>query len=327
MKPTSRFFAVATLAAVVFAGCNGGDDEKQIDYFEALRNNPDANRNAWYSATAELCGEGEPRPGCNFRYDGNKINLAADPYRSDLQIQLTRSPYTDSYVSTDRVWDSCASGSWPDNCVGGYVTETSVNTFTNYNIFLITPDGRVFSSRDWGLNARFYSDALKGWNIEPVVNSRVNDLRITSPTGVQYNYEGRALNSVLLAGGSEDGDDLLGSVSEQKEDQVKGFAEVLSSKFQLEADVAEKAARALSDWSDIGSRRARTAADFAAFSKNVYGIEMKQVDDVILLAKKGELAKAQAKADSLVGQAAKNWKTSPETMKEVLKFFYGNYLN
>ncbi|MGE3973811.1 MAG: hypothetical protein AB7F59_04715 [Bdellovibrionales bacterium] len=326
----SSFVALAMLAVACEGGGGGGSTPPKVDPFDALRNNPDVNKNAWFNSMAQICSEGEPRPGCNFRYDGSRITLQADPHYSKLDgFTFSRVAYTDSKTvqRSRQVWDSCDYVDWDGYCVGGYDTEyyTDVETFTNYMVYVNTPDNRIYNVKDWGLNSRFYADKLNGWSFEHRSSGDINDIAILSPTGVKYSYAGNALNAAQVAGGTT-GKDVMGSIAEQRADQVKGISEVLQAKFSLDADVSEQAAASLVDWSEIGSKRARTHADMAAFSKRVYGIELGRIEDVALMARDGKMELALKEMDSLVGEAAQNWRTSPETMREVLNFFYGNVM-
>jgi hypothetical protein len=324
---------VVALSTACESGGGGGGGGKK-DPFEAIRNNPDVNKTAWYNSMAQVCSEGEPRPACNFRYDGSKITLQADPQIEKMAgFTFTRVSYNDSRrVRKEReYYDDCKYVDVWGDCSGGYVTEYYYDTesFTNYMVYVNTPDGRIYNVRDWGLNSRFYTDKLGGWSFEHRsrgTNSDINDITILSPTGIKYAYDGSALNAAKLAGGTN-GNDVVGSIAEQRADQMKGISEVLQAKFALDADVSEQAAASLVDWSEIGSKRARTHSDMAAFSKRVYGIELGKIEDVALLARDGKAELALKEMDSLVGEAAANWRTSPETMREVLNFFYGNLMD
>jgi hypothetical protein len=322
-------FALVGLAAA----CKSGDGGTK-DPFEALRNNPDVNKNAWYNSMAQVCSEGEPRPGCTFKYDGTKVTLSQDPTYAQLDgFTVTRTGFIDHRVRTgsEEVYDQCAYRDSSGFCIAGYITRyySFTETFTNYNVFVETPDGRFVNVKDWGLLGRPYADQLGGWSFEHRLagsTSDVNDVAIISPAGIRYSFDGNALNAAQLSGGAG-GNDVVGSAAEIRADQVKGISEVLQAKFSLDADVSVKAAASLVDWSEIGSKRARTHADMAAFSKRVYGIELGRIEDVALLARDGKAELALKEMDSLVGEAASNWKTSPETMREVLNFFYGNLMN
>ncbi|MGE3973812.1 MAG: hypothetical protein AB7F59_04720 [Bdellovibrionales bacterium] len=319
------------MLAFVMTACNGGGGGSSTpDYFAALRNNPDANKTAFYNSMAQMCSEGEPaRPGCNFKYDGSKISLGEDPAYTTLNgFTFVRSSFTDKRyrVGETEEWDHCAYRDIDGVCQAGYVRReyAYTETFTNYNVFVNTPDGRQFNVKDWGLVSGSYS--LNGWSFQHRLAGSftdVNDITILSPSGVKYAYDGSALNAAQAVG-STNGKDVMGTVAEQRADQVKGISEVLQAKFSLDADVSEQAAASLVDWSEIGSKRARTHADMAAFSKRVYGIELGRIEDVALLARDGKTELALKEMDSLVGEAAQNWRTSPETMREVLNFFYGN---
>ncbi|MGE3973809.1 MAG: hypothetical protein AB7F59_04705 [Bdellovibrionales bacterium] len=326
--------------ALIMSACNGGGGSgggsaPKVDPFDVLRNNPDVNKNAWFNSMAQICSEGEPRPGCNFKYDGSKINLQTDPHYSKLNgFSFSFKTFQDTRLKTEiqNEWDPCARVV-QSVCEGGFVERVHeyIETFTNYEHYVKTPDGREINVRDWHLSKTFYENQLGGWNFgwrttQPGNVNTLNDMFMRSPSGVEYGYNGTALNLARATGGQQ-GQDVMGTIAEQRADQVKGISEVLQAKFSLDADVSEQAAASLVDWSEIGSKRARTHADMAAFSKRVYGIELGRIEDVALMARDGKTELALKEMDSLVGEAAQNWRTSPETMREVLGFFYGSLMN
>ncbi|MGE3973810.1 MAG: hypothetical protein AB7F59_04710 [Bdellovibrionales bacterium] len=314
MKTLLRI-SLMTATAFAMTACNGGGGGSTPDYFSTIRNSPDVNKNAWYNSMAQICSEGEPRPGCNFKYDGSKVTKGEDPFIDRLNggFLIEREPYTATR--------------WNESCdFDGYCTDTS-ETYTNYRYFVHIPGGGRYTMADWTrYQQQNFAKELGGWIFAgrtTGVHFDVSDVTITSPSGMKYGYDGVAINAARTAGGQQ-GQDVMGTIAEVRADQVKGISEVLQAKFSLDADVSEQAAASLVDWSEIGSKRARTHADMAAFSKRVYGIELGRIEDVALLARDGKTELALKEMDSLVGEAAQNWRTSPETMREVLNYFYGN---
>lgn len=44
------------------------------------------NNNSWYTATGDVCGQGMPRPGCDFYSNGSRIVMYADPYYTQAAV-------------------------------------------------------------------------------------------------------------------------------------------------------------------------------------------------------------------------------------------------
>lgn len=60
---------------------------------------------AWYDVYGYNCGSGQPRPGCNFYWDGSKVVDSADPYfYTSYNVQYDYWYYTDSYGYSRSYW-------------------------------------------------------------------------------------------------------------------------------------------------------------------------------------------------------------------------------
>ncbi|HRK07089.1 MAG TPA: hypothetical protein PLZ57_04920 [Pseudobdellovibrionaceae bacterium] len=135
-----------------------------------------------------------------------------------------------------------------------------------------------------------------------------------SPNGIIYDDFGDALNET-----DGQGRDFAADVAELEQNAVKTAGEFFAAKYQLDAATGMKVARALNDWATIGKDRARTERDIADFTQRLYGVDFNKVKGALAEAMKGERGEMEA----LVDQAATNWSTTPETMKEILKTWYG----
>lgn len=136
-----------------------------------------------------------------------------------------------------------------------------------------------------------------------------------SNNGIIYDDWGDALND---ADGK--GRDFAADVAQQEKNVVKSAGEFFAAKYQLDAETGMKVARILNDYATIGKQRARTEKDIADFTQRLYGVDFNKVKGALTEAMKGD----KGPMDALVDEAATNWSTSPETMKEILKTWYGN---
>jgi hypothetical protein len=135
-----------------------------------------------------------------------------------------------------------------------------------------------------------------------------------APNGIIYDDWGDALNDESGAGR-----DFAADVANQEQNIVKTAGEHFAAKYQLDAATGLKVAKVLHDWATLGKDRARTEADIADFTTRLYGVDFNKV--------KGALAEAMAgdkdAMNAVVDEAAANWMTSPETVKDVLRQWYG----
>ncbi len=145
-------------------------------------------------------------------------------------------------------------------------------------------------------------------------SSRYEGWAFLSPNGILYDYYGDALNDDTAKGRDHGAD-----VAQQEINIVKTAGEFFAAKYQLDAAVGIKVAKIVHDYAMLGKSRARTTADFADFSQRLYGQDLNKVQKVLLEAKAGR----RAGLESVIQEAAANWSTTPETMKEILKVWYG----
>lgn len=93
MKQNVRFAIAAAVAiSLMVAGSScrrrGGANPPPIDPYY----------NVWYDVYGHRCGNNTPMPGCNFYYNGNKIQDAQDPYFGNKLLEYSSNwTYTDSY--------------------------------------------------------------------------------------------------------------------------------------------------------------------------------------------------------------------------------------
>lgn len=139
-----------------------------------------------------------------------------------------------------------------------------------------------------------------------------------SPNGIIYDDWGDALNNQ-----DGKGRDFEADVAKAEKNVVMKAAQHFQAKYELTADTSMKVARILHDWAKIGKDRARTEKDIADFTQRLYGIDLNQVKNALAEVQKGE----KKAFENLVDETATNWGTTPETMKEILKTWYGDQLD
>ncbi len=137
-----------------------------------------------------------------------------------------------------------------------------------------------------------------------------------SPSGIIYTTGGFAINATE----PQMGRDLIAAISENEEAMIQKAGLRLAERFSLEDKVAVKVARTLNDWALLGFSRERTAADLADFTQRLYGIDFNRVGSALTKAALGD----ESEISTLVNEAAVNWKTTPENMREILDTFHAD---
>lgn len=136
-----------------------------------------------------------------------------------------------------------------------------------------------------------------------------------SPTGIIYNEYGNALNQRNTRGR-----DSAAKVARQELKIVEQAGKEFAAKYSLSVEKGIQVARSLNEWSKLGRDRQKTEADLASFTEKLYGINYNSIKSALLEAQKGNTDAMRA----TVAQAAKNWGTNEETMKDILKNWYRN---
>ncbi len=139
-----------------------------------------------------------------------------------------------------------------------------------------------------------------------------------SPNGIIYDDWGSALNNQ-----DGKGRDFEADVAKAEKNVVQKAAQHFQAKYELSAETSMKVARVLHDWAKVGKDRARTEKDIADFTQRLYGIDLNKVRNALSEVQKGE----REALENLVDETATNWGTTPETMKEILKTWYGSQLD
>lgn len=113
--------------------------------------------------------------------------------------------------------------------------------------------------------------------------------------------------------------DLITTVSANQNANITKTADLLAKKYSLSATTSLNVAHSLIDWNKLSNR---TEADLADFSKRLYGIDIKKVNSALVLSAQGN----NSELDQTIAEAAVNWGTTPENMKNIIKDFHGNEL-
>ncbi len=118
------------------------------------------------------------------------------------------------------------------------------------------------------------------------------------------------------------GRDTVAQVGEEEAKRIEAAGKNFAVKFRLTAATGLNVAKSFYDFKELSKKRTRTAADVATFTKRLYGVEMSRITSAIDEMEKGDLAPMNA----AIEDAAAHWGTTPETMREVLKDWYKDFL-
>jgi len=136
-----------------------------------------------------------------------------------------------------------------------------------------------------------------------------------SGTGIIYDEFGNSLNQRQGRGR-----DIVANVATIEKDFISEVGKEFAARYSLSDEKGIQIARSLNEWAKLGKERAKTDADLAAFSEKLYGIDYSKIKVALEAAMKGN----EEAMNSTIAEAAKNWGTSEENMKGVLKAWYGS---
>lgn len=139
-----------------------------------------------------------------------------------------------------------------------------------------------------------------------------------SPTGIVYDAYGRALNS----NSSSVSRDILARAADQEQVKVEEAGERFAAKYHLSLEAGTRVAQALNDWATLPKTRARTQKDLQDFTQRLYGIDFNRILSAIEDSKRGQ----ENALNSAIADAAQNWGTNPENMREIMAQWFGKEL-
>ena len=113
--------------------------------------------------------------------------------------------------------------------------------------------------------------------------------------------------------------DMVSDVAVKESVALNKTAEIYAEKFSLSNDKALQIAKNIKD---ITALEDRSAADLADFAQKLYGVNPSEVVDAVSAAQVGN----NAALDSVISEAAANFNTDQETMKEIVKELHGQAL-
>lgn len=136
-----------------------------------------------------------------------------------------------------------------------------------------------------------------------------------SQTGVLYDEYGNALNQ-KKSGQSRD---TVAKALKNEKNIVTQAGKDFAAKYSLDVNKGIEIAQALNDWAKLGKSKTKTESDLALFTQRLYGMDYSKVKSAVLEATKGNNEALRG----TIAEAAKNWGTSEENMKLMLKNWYG----
>ncbi len=113
--------------------------------------------------------------------------------------------------------------------------------------------------------------------------------------------------------------DIVTDVANSDEARISNAAQHYAQKFNLSDEQGLKLARTIVDYQALQSRSDQDLADFA---QRLYGVNPAEIVSAVSSAQAGD----STKLNGLVTEAAKNFNTTPETMKEIVKNLHGKAL-
>jgi hypothetical protein len=113
--------------------------------------------------------------------------------------------------------------------------------------------------------------------------------------------------------------DMVTDIAQAEQAQLDNAAKHYASKFSLSAEQGMKIAKNVSDFNALQSRSDKDVADFA---QRLYGVSPTQIASAVGQAQAGDSSAMNA----VVAEAAKNFNTSSENMKSIVKTLHGKAL-
>ena len=120
-------------------------------------------------------------------------------------------------------------------------------------------------------------------------------------------------------GSVETSRDMITDISQEDEIVLQSVAKHYSEKFALGEEQGMKIAQTVRDYSLVQTRSDQDVADFA---RRLYGVDPMQVAAAVGSAQAGD----NSKLNVLVNEAAKNFNTTSDNMKNVVKTLHGKLL-
>ncbi len=113
--------------------------------------------------------------------------------------------------------------------------------------------------------------------------------------------------------------DIVGEVADVETAVLEKTADIYADKFSLSNDQAMKIAKNVKDLNALSER---TESDIADFAQKLYGVNPSEVVSAVANAQVG----LNADLDSVIEKAAKNFNTSSQNMRAIVKELHGKAL-
>lgn len=144
-------------------------------------------------------------------------------------------------------------------------------------------------------------------------------------SGGYYDEYGNYVDPIYSLGKSHEkttGRNVVGDVAAQVMKTVKSAGKRLAEKYHVTAAVGENIAYLHRNWALIGKSHARTEADVASFTKQLYGIDVNKLKLSLEEAQKGDLELLEEN----ISEVAERWGTTPAMVKEMQKAWFATEL-
>lgn len=113
--------------------------------------------------------------------------------------------------------------------------------------------------------------------------------------------------------------DIMGEVAAKEQAKLKSASEFYTNKFNLSNEQSLKLAKTIYDYKALGERNAQDLADF---SQTLYGLNPEEIITSVSAAQVGD----HSKLDATIKKAAKNFNTTTQNMREIVKTLHGRAL-
>ena len=141
---------------------------------------------------------------------------------------------------------------------------------------------------------------------------------IKSRSGIIYDsWTGKALNNASDEALSRD---IITTIAQEEEVSLRSKGAFYAKKFGLSQEQGFKIARTVNDFSTLQDR---SASDIADFSQRLYGVNFSTLQPALDSARNGDLTGL----NNVIEQAAENFGSSPETMREVVRSLHSKILD
>lgn len=113
--------------------------------------------------------------------------------------------------------------------------------------------------------------------------------------------------------------DIMGDVAGVENSRLTRASAFYANKFSLSDEQGLKLAKTLQDFKSL---QKRDASDLVEFSQKLYGLNPEEIISSVSAAQVGEYAEL----DSVISKAAKNFETTPQNMREIIKTIHKSAL-